>query len=202
MSSGKIIAKLSIKAAKTDASPSKSAPSKNTGTSWEDVSGALAFIKNPLGGEVLKTKWANDKTSLNSLMASLKTILEDEAQFYCWEEPTPGTYERMVVMALRECEIVKIENGTIVPGVEKCGRCKGRGTSVHGEKLAVRDCPNCHDGEIKWYWRRARDIGLHRNVFRRVWEQRYMFIIKIILQAILDADIAVRRQLKECAPEN
>lgn len=183
-SPAKILGKLNAKMSRFDRSPSGT-----DGLTALDIAHALGLNRNSIQPKFIRVKFSGDAAGIASLVDGLSAIVAKTASRKKWRVRKTDTIERMVIMALREREVIRprrvltIIDGPYETGAEKCRSCRGR---EHREwKHKVITCTTCGgNGERHWSdAERAAHCGLHHSVWADNWEARYfdvVFMLKTI----------------------
>ena len=179
----KLIARLNAKAAQFDR-----APSGTDGITSMDVAHVLGLNKNAIQTMLVRTKWACDTTTIPMLVDAVAARVETKAARQKWVMRKPDTIKRMVVLALREREIIRPRrhlttiDSPYEAGAEKCRGCHGVGRrySTRQEKIIV--CELCNGtGDRRWSdAERAGHCGMRPQSWSENWERRYLGVVDML----------------------
>ncbi len=181
-SPAKLLAKLNSKPAQFDR-----APSGTDGITSLDVAHVLGMIGGPILPLFMRVKWAHDAAAIKPLVDALTLVVEDKARRRKWDVRKPNTIRRMVILALREREVIRPRRHlTIIDSPYECGaeKCRARGCRGVGRRYSRRQgkdikCEQCDGtGERRWSAaERANNCGLHPSTWPDNWEARYFGLV-------------------------
>ena len=182
-SPAKLIAKLNAKINRFDR-----APSGSNGINSIDVAHAMGYLDLPAQSLLLRVKWGGDITALPDLVEILKAMVNIRAKRRQWDVRKPDIIERMVHLALRECEVIRkrrVLTSTDCPyecGAEKCRGCRGVGRRYSTRQAKIITCERCNgSGDRCWTSaERASQCGLHHSTFEEKWESRCLDTVEMI----------------------
>jgi len=164
------------------------APSGAGGITSIDVAHAIGCNRDRAQGLLLRVKWAGDIAALPMLVETLSERMRAKARRQRWVMRKPDTIERVIVLALRECLVVKkrmVLTSTDSPfecGAEKCRGCGGVGRRYSTRQDKIIACERCEgSGERRWTdAERAGSCGLHHSVWGDNWSSRYDGVLDVI----------------------
>jgi hypothetical protein len=182
-SPAKLLAKLNSKPAQFDR-----APSGIDGITSLDVAHVLGLNKNAIQTMLVRVKWAHDAAAIPLLVDAVTARVEAKAMRQKWFMRKPDTIKRMVVLALREREVIRPRrNLTIIDspyeaGAEKCRGCCGVGRRYSTRQVKIITCERC-EGSGDRHWsdaERAGHCGLRPQSWSADWERRYMDVVEML----------------------
>lgn len=165
----------------------------------DDVAYALAKIKDPGAAFLVEVKWAGNARAVWPLILELQKVAGHIAMNKGWRVK-PGMLEGMTILALRECEAIRISGfKDTVPqftsGSENCRKCNGIGAKIWRSKKI--ECPACDGGRRHWTdERRARAVNSDPRVWVKYLLDKYLDIKAVPIQWEYEALKQVKRSIK------
>ena len=140
-----------------------------------DVAHVLGCLKNDGARYLARVKWAHQTEYLAPLQLELLRWLGNKAMRQNWRVK-PGRLERMVMLALREMEIVREGAVRYEPGREICYRCRGTSRVYSRRYNRLFDCTLCAgSGVTTWTeGRRAGECDIERKSWNNWWSRRIL----------------------------
>lgn len=153
-----------------------------------DVAGALAMgDASPLAEAVVRLKYVGD----TSVQSRAFYLLYDRAMTLAtrekWKLPVGGDLVRkMTQLALLEAV-----------SSQTCKACEGRGQAPRKDSPVMDECPVCHGvgRRGKSQAERARQLGVDRTTFTRIWSPRYERVLRMVLAEEAEGLRAIDRGL-------
>lgn len=182
-SPAKLLSKLNAKIGRFDR-----APSGTDGLTALDVAHALGLNRNLLQTLFVRVKWADDTAAISVLVDALAVAVNKTAIRQQWRLRKLDTIKRMVVLALREREVIRprrvltIIDSPYEAGAEKCRGCRGGGRRYSTRQKMDITCESC-EGSGERHWsdaERAGHCGLQRSTWPDLWERRYQDVLEML----------------------
>lgn len=187
----KLIARLNAKPAQFDR-----APSGTDGITSLDVAHVLGLNKNAIQTMLVRVKFACDAATIPMLVDAVTARVEAKGLRQKWVMRKPDTIKRMVVLALREREVIRprrhltIIDSPYEAGAEKCRGCQGVGRRYSTRQEKIITCERClvttdKDGHVnsqrKWSdAERAGHCGMRPQSWSEQWERRYLDVVEML----------------------
>lgn len=182
-SPAKLLSKLNAKQGRFDR-----APSGTDGLTSLDVAHALGLNRNALQTMFVRVKWSGDVAAISALVEALTAAVTRTAVRQKWQMRKSDTIKRLVVLALREREVIRprrVLSSIDSPyecGAEKCRGCRGVGRRHSRRQNKDITCERCEgSGDRRWSdAERATHCGLHHSVWADNWERRFLDVVEML----------------------
>ena len=179
----KLIARLNAKPAQFDR-----APSGTDGITSLDVAHVLGLNKNAIQTMLVRVKFACDAATIPMLVDAVTAIVEAKGLRQKWVMRKPDTIKRMVVLALREREVIRprrhltIIDSPYEAGAEKCRGCHGVGRRYSTRQEKIITCERCKGiGDRHWSdAERAGHLGMRPQSWSEQWERRFLDVVEML----------------------
>lgn len=177
----KLLAKLNAKTGRFERSSSGT-----DGITSLDVAHVCGLSLSEVQSMLLRVKWAGDASLVMPLIDALTEVQTLHARRKKWAVRKPDIIKRMVILALREREIIRPRrvlttvDSPFESGAEKCRGCKGVGRRFSRRQDKIITCERCEgSGERRWTdAERANHCGIHRQNWPDKWERRYLGLVE------------------------